>query len=321
MASGSALVREASLRVARRPDTALGHALEEGRELDRPVRHRARARRRPGGARRDRDGRPRARRRARRRSSTCSTRRSIVIGGGVIAAGEMLLEPARREMRERALLPARDAVRIVAAEFGDQAGMIGAALMARRGASPRERPAVVCPTPIGNLEDITLRVLSRAARRRRRRVRGHAPDGRAARALRRPGVARALPRAQRARADAGAGRAHARRRGRRAGVGRGHAARLRPGLRARAGLRRGGARGRGAAGAVGGAGGAGGVGAAGRRVALRRVPAAQARGAGRGASASPETVWRSSRPSGWRRRWRVLASSSTRRGPSRSAAS
>ena len=54
-----------------------------------------------------------------------------MIGGGVIAAGEMLLEPARREMRERALMPARDAVRIVAAAFGDQAGMIGAALMAR----------------------------------------------------------------------------------------------------------------------------------------------------------------------------------------------
>jgi hypothetical protein len=43
----------------------------------------------------------------------------------------MLLEPARREMLERALVPARDAVRIVAAEFGDQAGMIGAALIAR----------------------------------------------------------------------------------------------------------------------------------------------------------------------------------------------
>ncbi len=54
-----------------------------------------------------------------------------MIGGGVIAAGEMLLEPARREMRERALMPARDAVRVVAAAFGDQAGMIGAALMAR----------------------------------------------------------------------------------------------------------------------------------------------------------------------------------------------
>ena len=36
MASGSALVREASLRVARRPDTALGLALEEGRELTGP---------------------------------------------------------------------------------------------------------------------------------------------------------------------------------------------------------------------------------------------------------------------------------------------
>jgi glucokinase len=55
----------------------------------------------------------------------------IVIGGGVIAAGEMLLEPARREMRARALAPARDAVRVVAAAFGEQAGMIGAALMAR----------------------------------------------------------------------------------------------------------------------------------------------------------------------------------------------
>ena len=57
----------------------------------------------------------------------------IVIGGGVIAAGEMLLEPARREMRERALLPGRDAVRVVAAAFVDEAGMIGAALMAREG--------------------------------------------------------------------------------------------------------------------------------------------------------------------------------------------
>jgi glucokinase len=59
----------------------------------------------------------------------------IVIGGGVIAAGEMLLEPARAEMHARALAPARDAVRIVAAEFGDQAGMIGAALMAREAAA------------------------------------------------------------------------------------------------------------------------------------------------------------------------------------------
>jgi glucokinase len=130
MASGSALVREASLRVARRPDTALGHALEEGRELTGPfvteLAH---------------DGDPVARDAIETVGRALGVGLSslvnvlnpevIVIGGGVIAAGEMLLEPARREMRARALLPARDAVRIVAAEFGDQAGMIGAALMAR----------------------------------------------------------------------------------------------------------------------------------------------------------------------------------------------
>src|SRR3954453_1128526 len=37
VASGSALVREASLAVARRPDTELGKALEEGRELTGPL--------------------------------------------------------------------------------------------------------------------------------------------------------------------------------------------------------------------------------------------------------------------------------------------
>jgi glucokinase len=130
MASGSALVREASLRVARRPDTPLGHALEEGRELTGPfvteLAH---------------DGDPVARDAIETVGRALGVGLAnlvnvlnpevIVIGGGVIAAGEMLLEPARREMRERALMPARDAVRVVAAEFGEEAGMIGAALMAR----------------------------------------------------------------------------------------------------------------------------------------------------------------------------------------------
>ena len=49
----------------------------------------------------------------------------------MIAAGEMLLGPARAEMERRALVPARDVVRVVPAAFGEQAGMIGAALMAR----------------------------------------------------------------------------------------------------------------------------------------------------------------------------------------------
>jgi glucokinase len=130
MASGSALVREASLRVARRPDTALGHALEEGRELTGPfvteLAH---------------DGDPVARDAIETVGRALGVGLAslvnvlnpevIVIGGGVIAAGEMLLEPARQEMRLRALAPARDAVRVAAAAFGDEAGMIGAALMAQ----------------------------------------------------------------------------------------------------------------------------------------------------------------------------------------------
>ncbi len=54
----------------------------------------------------------------------------IVLGGGVMAAGELLLEPARRELRARAL-PPMNAVEVVAAELGPEAGMIGAATMAR----------------------------------------------------------------------------------------------------------------------------------------------------------------------------------------------
>src|SRR5437764_7168334 len=57
----------------------------------------------------------------------------VVVGGGVIAAGELLLEPARAEVAARALPPSRDQVRIVAARFGVEAGMIGAAALAFRG--------------------------------------------------------------------------------------------------------------------------------------------------------------------------------------------
>jgi glucokinase len=55
---------------------------------------------------------------------------AIVVGGGVIAAGELLLEPARRELRERALNP-MSKTPILAATLGNDAGMIGAAAMAR----------------------------------------------------------------------------------------------------------------------------------------------------------------------------------------------
>jgi glucokinase len=54
----------------------------------------------------------------------------VVVGGGVIAAGDLLLEPARAVVAQRALAPSRDQVRIVPTRFGDGSGMIGAAMMA-----------------------------------------------------------------------------------------------------------------------------------------------------------------------------------------------
>ena len=54
----------------------------------------------------------------------------VVIGGGVIAAGEMLLGPAREVVAARALPPARDVVDVVPARFGEEAGMLGAAMLA-----------------------------------------------------------------------------------------------------------------------------------------------------------------------------------------------
>jgi glucokinase len=48
----------------------------------------------------------------------------------VMAAGDLLLDPARRELQARALTP-MNRTPVVAAELGPDAGMIGAAAMAR----------------------------------------------------------------------------------------------------------------------------------------------------------------------------------------------
>lgn len=53
----------------------------------------------------------------------------VVVGGGAIAAGELLLAPAREVVARRALAPAREA-RIVPARFGAESGMLGAATLA-----------------------------------------------------------------------------------------------------------------------------------------------------------------------------------------------
>jgi len=129
VASGTALVREAALRAARAPDTPLGRALEGGRELTGPLVTELAF-----------DGDPVAAAAVRVIGERLGVGIAnlvnifnpevVLIGGGVIAAGELLLEPARAVMRERALAPARDEVRVAATAFGAESGMIGAALLA-----------------------------------------------------------------------------------------------------------------------------------------------------------------------------------------------
>jgi glucokinase len=136
LASGTALAREA-LRLAReRPGSGLARALEDGRELIGPL-----------VTELAHDGDDAAIEAIELIGSRLGVALAtfvnifnpqvIVIGGGVIAAGELLLAPARAVVAERALPPSRDEVKIVAARFGVEAGMIGAAALAFDGLEQR----------------------------------------------------------------------------------------------------------------------------------------------------------------------------------------
>ena len=52
----------------------------------------------------------------------------IIVGGGVAKLGDLLLDPARRVVNERAFSASARAVRILLAQLGDKAGVIGAAV-------------------------------------------------------------------------------------------------------------------------------------------------------------------------------------------------
>jgi glucokinase len=54
----------------------------------------------------------------------------VVVGGGFSVAGELLLGPARDAMMQEAVTPNGDLARIVLAQLGPQAGLVGAALAA-----------------------------------------------------------------------------------------------------------------------------------------------------------------------------------------------
>ncbi len=53
----------------------------------------------------------------------------VIIGGGVAEAGDLLLEPIRRTIKQRAMVVAGNAVEIVPAQLGNSAGVIGASML------------------------------------------------------------------------------------------------------------------------------------------------------------------------------------------------
>jgi glucokinase len=129
LASGTALGREGRAAAESAPDSALGRALAAGEEVDgRVVTEAALAGDETAAGVFELIGS--------RLGVACASLANIfqpnviVIGGGVIAAGDLLLEPARREVRERGLNP-MNKTPIVAATLGNDAGMIGAGALAR----------------------------------------------------------------------------------------------------------------------------------------------------------------------------------------------
>lgn len=129
LASGTALGREGRAAAESAPDSALGKVLAAGGEVDgRAVTEAALAGDELAIGVFDLIGG--------RLGVACATFANIfqpdaiVVGGGVIAAGDLLLEPARRELRRRALNP-MNRTPILEATLGNDAGMIGAAAMAR----------------------------------------------------------------------------------------------------------------------------------------------------------------------------------------------
>jgi glucokinase len=128
LASGTAIAREGRAAAERVPGSTLGRALAAGEAIDGAL---------VTDAARDGDETARevlalAGRRigvALASIANALDPEVIVIGGGVIRAGQLLVAPARAELAARAL-PPMNRVRVEAAELGPEAGMIGAATIA-----------------------------------------------------------------------------------------------------------------------------------------------------------------------------------------------
>ncbi len=140
VASGTALVREAYEAARAAPESELGKVVVEGRHLNGPL-----------VTELAQDGDATAREVIAligRRLGVGVTNYvnifnpdAVVIGGGVIAAGDLLLAPIREELAARGLRPSKDMVKIVPARFANEAGMLGAAALAFDGAIRRQDEA------------------------------------------------------------------------------------------------------------------------------------------------------------------------------------
>jgi glucokinase len=126
-ASGTAIAREGKVAAEREPDSVLGRALAEGEITGKMVTTAAM------------DGDELAREvvaNAGRHLGVALASLAnifdpdvIIIGGGVSAVGDLMLDPAREELSSRAL-PPMNKTPVKVAELGPDAGMIGAAAMA-----------------------------------------------------------------------------------------------------------------------------------------------------------------------------------------------
>lgn len=130
--SGSALARDARELAAAEPSSALGRAQADGRELTAAL-----------VTELAHDGDEGAGRLLRHAGEMLGVGITglvnmlnpevVVVGGGVMGAGELLLGPAREVVRERALPPSAAMARIVPTRFGAESGMLGAAALALDG--------------------------------------------------------------------------------------------------------------------------------------------------------------------------------------------
>lgn len=132
LASGTALAREALVLAGEHPRSALGRAVAAGEEVTGPL-----------ATQLADEGDPAAVEAVRRIGRWLGVGLAglvnaldpevVVVGGGVVAAGDHLLAPAREALARHALPPLGELVPVVPARFGAESGMVGAAALAWEG--------------------------------------------------------------------------------------------------------------------------------------------------------------------------------------------